>query len=148
MDSKDLHLEEVDYEFFKSLISPEKIWFLYDLLCGDYFEEEPEEIDDDDLEVTTINKSSLPSDPKERIRYLVEKSLEDGVMVSTIAIQDKFILNSDSKGLLTEQIRNLFSLGYVLQRQRLTDLQTEIFKHKKHFAVMQIVGKANYIFSN
>jgi hypothetical protein len=145
MDFHDMIIEKEAYAYFKALSSSAKLRFIYEMMCT---EDEDEVLEDDNLDLTVIPKNALPSEPKERIKFLVEKSLEDHGPVSTIAVKDTFILNSDSLGLMKEQIRNLFSLGYVLYRKKLSPEQKEIFTHKRYSAVLQIVGKANFLFSN
>lgn len=155
----DFLISESDFEFFKSLPADEKIYFLYDLLCEQSYGSGSSTNDEVFAEIE-VDESEYSISP--------ENQLEDGTLtnIDDIAIQyqkhlggkfkrvfDKFddldflminnffILNSISLGLLLEEVKKFVDSGYIIRKVSISENSLQIFQHMEYCIVYELLGR-------
>ena len=123
------NIEYSDYNFFSSLPTSEKLLFLYDLLCTDYYQSD----------VNTIPNNPEP-DFLLRWYNLVEKTILPDTDSNVLFVGKYVVINSNSSVTLSETITELFEQGYLLQETKLTEGMRYVFHHQLYCKVFYIIG--------
>jgi len=149
MNFNEYKIDESDYEFFGSLPKDEKILFLYDLICEDFYglgslEQVPSS-------VTSFKLGDFDTFLKEfesKLYQIVKATIQSDSEANILFINDKVIINSESDNGLTDAVLDLMLDGYVLVEQQLSIKQLSIFHQQRYCKVFNIIGFVNTISLN
>jgi hypothetical protein len=141
MNFNEYKIDESDYEFFGSLPKDEKILFLYDLICEDFYglgslEQVPSS-------VTSLKLGDFDTFLKEfesKLYQIVKATIQSDSEANILFINDKVIINSESDNGLTDAVLELIISGYVLIEQQLSIKQLSIFHQQRYCKVFNLIG--------
>ena len=130
MDSK-LKISKEDYKFFSSLPTSEKLMFLYDMVCTDYYQE-------------------IEQQPNiiEHWHKLVSSTILNDTDSNVLVINKLIVVNSDSYSFLHKTVSDMFEMGYILRSLPLEGLSRYVFHQQKYCKVYYLVGITDSICLN
>jgi len=138
------HIDISEYDFYMSLPADEKLMFLHDLICTDYYD--PEIAD----HVSPYDKESFSADInnisyREIISKVLDQAIDYDSMVNVIFINELVIFNSNSKKSMFYAVLELSFDGVVLDKVDLPENLEYIFKKQEYWAVYKVLDIANPI---
>ncbi len=140
-------IDESDYEFFSSLPKDEKLLFVYDLICADYYGTgSTEEVENTSEKIPVDDSIFLEYDAD--LENIVNSSINEKADVNILILNDKLILNSNSEKLLTDAIRDMILDGIILMSFSLDDSAMRNFHALTYCRIFTIVGKEFKICKN
>lgn len=139
-------IDDSDYEFFTSLPKDEKLLFVYDLICDDYYGPGSVESDFTDFVADTSETSKYLDDTifnefDPKLHELVASSLNEKADVNILILNNKLILNSNSEEILNDTIKDMIMDGMILTTFALSDDAFRNFQLLKYCKIYTIVGK-------
>lgn len=136
---EDFFVDSSDFNFYLSLPEDERLLFLYDLICTDYYTEEeihyPEEQFNADNFSTDINKHNY----REIISAVLNKAVDLDAHVNVIFINELVVFNSDSKRNLSYAILDMAFDGVFLDKINVPENLIEYFKKQEYFEVYKVL---------
>jgi hypothetical protein len=142
-------IDESDYEFFGSLPKDEKILFMYDLICEDFYG--AGSVDTEPLPLVSFklgNFDTFLKDFESKLYQIVAATIRSDSEANILFINDRIIVNSESEDSLSDAVLDLMLDGYLLQEQQLTLHQMSIFHQQRYCKVFKILGTGNKISLN
>ena len=138
-------VDSSDYNFYLSLPEDEKLLFLYDLICTDYYNEVeeihyPEELDTSDFS-TVINSSSY----RDVISAVLSKAVDLNAHVNVIFINELVVFNSDSKRNLSYALLDMAFDGVFLDKIEIPENLIAVFKKQEYYEVYKVIEIADSI---
>lgn len=131
-------VDSSDFNFYLSLPEDERLLFLYDLICTDYYNEEevhyPNEIDSEDLS-SNINSRSY----RDVVSAVLNKAVDLNAHVNVIFINELVVFNSDSKRNLSYAILDMAFDGVFLDKIDVPENLIECFKKQEYFEVYKVL---------
>lgn len=142
-------IDESDYEFFVSLPKDEKILFLYDLICEDFYgagsiESKPPST----IQFELGNFDTFLQEFEAKLYRIVAATIRSEFKANVLFINDRVIINSESEDKLNDAVLDLMLEGYMIQEQQLTTKQLSIFHQQRYCKVFKIIGTGNKISLN
>lgn len=142
MNFKDYIIDEDDYKFFGTLPKDEKLLFIYDLICDDYYG--AGSVDVPEMSFTPITLEELDS----RFQTIVSGNINENVDVNILILNNKLIVNSNSEDLLNKTIKDMILDGMILSKYIMTERMTFIFQQQRFCKIYTILGKEDKICNN
>ena len=131
-------VDSSDFNFYLSLPEDERLLFLYDLICTDYYNEEevhyPNEINSEDFS-TNINSRSY----RDVVSAVLNKAVDLNAHVNVIFINELVVFNSDSKRNLAYAILDMAFDGVFLDKIDVPENLIECFKKQEYFEVYKVL---------
>ncbi len=143
MNFDDYIIDEEDYKFFNTLPNDEKLLFMYDLICENFYSSGSIELGHVDMEEPDID-DELDS----KYHFIIAANINANVDVNILIINNKIILNSNSEELLNNTIKDLILDGLVLSKYTMSDRAVYIFQHQKYCKVYKLLGKEDGLCKN
>lgn len=131
---EDKFVNSSDFNFYLSLPEDEKLLFVHDLICTDYYTEDELDFSDENFS-TDINKHSY----RNVISAVLNKAVDLDVHVNIIFINELVIFNSDSKRNLSYAILDMAFDGVFLDKIDVPENLIECFKKQKYFEVYKVL---------
>ena len=149
MNFNEYKIDESDYEFFGSLPKDEKILFLYDLICEDFYgsgtmEQTPSPV----VSFKLGDFDNFLKEFESKLYQIIESTIQSDSEANVLFINDKVIINSESNNSLSDAVLDLMLDGYVLSEQQLTMKQLSIFHQQRYCKVFEIIGVVDKISLN
>jgi hypothetical protein len=148
MNFNDYIIDDSDYDFFSSLPTDEKLLFVYDLICDDYYGAGSTDslisVTEEDIEnelLRDIPDDSVFETYDPKLREAISNSISGTADVNILILNNKLILNSDSETLLNDTVQNMMRDGVILHRLAVTKEAMENFHLLKFCKLFTIVGK-------
>lgn len=142
-------IDKSDYEFFDSLPKDEKIIFLYDLICEDFYGAGSIDIESTSQTNTSLKDfDSFLKDFESKLYRIVEATIRLGSDANILFINDRVVINSESEESLADAILDLMLEGFVLQEQQLNLYQLSIFHQQRYCKVLKIIGNIGKVSLN
>jgi hypothetical protein len=127
MELSDFVIDHEDFKFFQGLPNTEKILFMYDLICEEYYD-----------------KGSVSFEPAASsefdLRALVDKIVHPSNNASVIILGSMLVINSEIRDYYYDAVENLFLNGYLIVGRIMTDKQRYIFQRQKYCGMYEIIG--------
>lgn len=142
MNFKDYIIDEEDYKFFDTLPKDEKLLFIYDLICDDYYG--AGSIEPTEMTLTPISLEDLDS----RFQTIVSSNINENIDVNILILNNKLIVNSNSEDLLNKTINGMLLDGLILSKYIMDERSTFIFQQQKFCKIYTILGKEDKICDN
>jgi hypothetical protein len=142
-------IDESDYEFFGSLPKDEKILFMYDLICEDFYG--AGSVDSEPIPAVPFklgNFDTFIKDFESKLYKIVAATIRSEFEANILFINDRIIINSESEDSLSDAILDLMLDGHILQEQQLTLHQMSIFHQQRYCKVFKILGTVGEISLN
>lgn len=139
MNFKDYIIDEEDYKFFSTLPKDEKLLFIYDLICDEYYGAGSTEI--------SLNPISL-EELDSRFQSIVSGNTNKNVDVNILILNNKLIVNSNSEELLYKTVKDMILDGMILSKYSMNERSTFIFQQQKFCKIYTILGKEDKICNN
>jgi hypothetical protein len=138
------HIDNTEYDFYMSLPEDEKLLFLYDLICTDYYDSE---IDD---HIPAFDKESFSADInsnsyREIISKVLNQAIDYNSIVNVIFINELVVFNSSSRKNMFYAVLDMSFDGVVLDKVDLPENLEYIFKKQEYCAVYKVLDIANPI---
>lgn len=127
MKFSDYTIDEEDYKFFESLPEDEKILFIYDLICDNFYG-------------NGSTGHTIEVDFETKLSTIIESTISEEADVNVLILNNKIILNSNIESNLNEYIIDLFMRGYIITHYVLDLEQTELFQKQKFCKVFKLLG--------
>ena len=131
-------IDSSDFNFYLSLPEDERLLFLYDLICTDYYTEEKVNITEQ-FEVTDFSTNNINPSYKEIISSVIDKAIDLTSNVNVIFINGLVIFNSESKKNLSYAILDIAFEGVFLDKIDITEHLINIFKRQTYCEVYTIL---------
>ena len=139
-------IDESDYEFFGSLPKDEKILFLYDLICEDFYGSGSIELEPPStIQFELGNFDMFLQEFEAKLYRIVAATIRSEFKANVLFINDRVIINSESEDKLNDAVLDLMLEGYMIQEQQLTTKQLSIFHQQRYCKVFKIIGTGNKI---
>lgn len=149
MNFNDYIIDESDYEFFGSLPKDEKILFMYDLICEDFYGPGSMEIDKPaTISFELGNFDTFLKEFEAKLYQIVAATIKSDTDANVLFINDRVIINSETEEGLSDAVLDLMLEGYMLQEQQLSLRQLSIFHQQRYCKVFKIIGAGNKISLN
>lgn len=132
-------IDDSDYEFFTSLPKDEKLLFVYDLICDDYYGSGS--VEPETEEASKQFDQSIFEEFDAQLHELVASSLNTAADINILILNDKLILNSDSEDILNDTILNMMMDGMILATFKVNENAMLNFQLLKFCKIFDIVGK-------
>ena len=127
MELSDFVIDHEDFKFFQGLPNTEKILFMYDLICEEYYD-----------------KGSITFEPEPStqidLKSLIDKIVRPENNASVIILGKMVIVNSEIRDYYYDAVENLFLNGYLIVGRIMTDKQRYIFQKQKYCGMYEIIG--------
>ena len=129
------YVDSSDFDFYMSLPEDEKLLFLYDFICTDFYTENdsPEFINNhfsDD-----INSNSF----RNVISTVLDKAIDYDSHVNVIFINELVVFNSHSKRNLAYAILDMSFEGVLLSKIDVPENLIHVFKKQEYFEVYKVL---------
>lgn len=135
----DYNIDEEDYKFFTSLPADEKILFVYDLICEEFY-------GSGSSGSIVVEHSDM--NLEDRLSLIVDSAISYEADVNVLILNNQIILNSNVEDHLHDYILDMFMRGYIMVQIKMTDKQKDLF-HKQLFCRMfKLLGIHQKIYSN
>ena len=142
-------IDESDYKFFGSLPKDEKILFMYDLICEDYYDVGSTDLNSmSSISFKLDNFDTFIKDFESKLYQIVAATIRSDSEANILFINDRIIINSELENSLSDSILDLMLSGYLLQEQQLTLHQMSVFHQQRYCKVFKILGIGNKISLN
>jgi len=132
------YVDSSDFNFYLSLPEDERLLFLYDLICTDYYNEEEinvtEQFDVDNFS-DNINSHSY----RDIISSVLNKAVDLQAHVNVIFINELVVFNSDSKRNLAYAILDMAFDGVFLDKIDIPENLVEVFKKQDYCEVYKVI---------
>jgi hypothetical protein len=149
MNFNEYKIDESDYEFFGSLPKDEKILFLYDLICEDFYGSgTTEQTPSVSVSFKSDTFDNFIKDFESKLYKIVANTIQSDSEANILFINDKVIINSESNDSLSDAVLDLMLDGYVLKEQQLSLNQLSIFHQQRYCKVFKILGTVGEISLN
>jgi len=140
------HIDSSEYDFYMSLPEDEKLLFLHDLICTDYYDTEITEISD----MPTFDKDSFSADINSHsYREVISKVLDQAVdydsQVNVIFINELVVFNSYSKRYMAYAILDMSLEGVILDKMTIPENLISVFKKQEYCEVYKVLDITNPI---
>lgn len=140
------HIDSAEYDFYMSLPEDEKLLFLYDLICTDYYDTEINEISD----LPAFDKESFSNDInsnsyREVISKVLDQAVDYNSQVNVIFINELVVFNSYSKKYMAYAILDMSMEGVILDKLHLPENLVPVFKKQEYCEVYKVLDIANPI---
>lgn len=136
-----------DYDFYKSLPADEKLLFLHDLICTDYYNNGTA-VDlnyiykEDDYSYSEdINSNSY----RKLISDVLDHAIDPDSQVNVIFINELVVFNSDSIKNMSYAILDLAFDGVVLKKMEVPENIEYVFKKQEYCQVFKVLDISNPI---
>lgn len=138
------HIDISEYDFYMSLPADEKLLFLHDLICTDYYDPEIADY------VSPYDKESFSADInnisyREIISKVLDQAIDYDSMVNVIFINELVVFNSNSKKNMFYAVLELSFDGVILDKCDIPGNLEHIFKKQEYWAVYKVLEIANPI---
>lgn len=143
MNFDDYIIDEEDYNFFNTLPSDEKLLFMYDLICENFYSSGSVEFEHVDIE-----EPESADELDSKYHFIIAANINTNVDVNILIINNKIVLNSNSEELLNNTVKDLFLDGLVLSKYAMSDRAVYIFQHQKYCKVYTLLGKEDDLCKN
>ena len=139
------HIDISEYDFYMSLPADEKLLFLHDLICTDYYDSD---IDED--HIPTFDRDSFSNDInsnsyREIISKVLDQAIDYNSIVNIIFINELVVFNSNSKKNMFYAVLELSFDGVILDKCDIPGNLEHIFKKQEYWAVYKVLEIANPI---
>jgi len=138
-------IDDSDYDFFASLPKDEKLLFVYDLICDDYYGsgsiENTKEFEIEDSDASKYLDDTIFDEFDPKIHEIIAASLNEKADVNILILNNKLVLNSNSEELLNDTILGMFMDGMILSTVKLNESAMKNFHLLTHCKIYTIVGK-------
>lgn len=140
------HIDSAEYDFYMSLPEDEKLLFLHDLICTDYYDTDINEISnipsfDNDSFSNDINSNSY----REVISKVLDQAVDYDSQVNVIFINELVVFNSYSKKYMAYAILDMSMEGVILDKLNLPENLIPVFKKQEYCEVYKVLDIANPI---
>ena len=136
-----------DYDFYKSLPEDEKLLFLHDLICTDYYNNGTAldlnyiYKDEEDYSPEDINSNSY----RKVISEVLDHAIDPESQVNVIFINELVVFNSDSIKNMSYAILDLAFDGVILKKIELPENIEYVFKKQDYCQVFKVLDISNPI---
>lgn len=131
-------VDSSDFNFYLSLPADERLLFLYDLICTNYYTEEeidlPTQFDPENFS-TDINKHTY----REVISTVLNKAVDLNAYVNVIFINELVVFNSNSKKNLSYAILDMAFDGVFLDKIDIPENLIDVFKKQDYCEVYKVI---------
>jgi len=138
------HIGSSEYDFYKSLPADEKLLFIYDLICTNYYTEDAH----NDIESFTdteysdnINSNSY----RTIISDVLDRAVDLDSRVNIIFINDLVVFNSLSKRYMSYAILDMSFDGVILDKIEIPENLESVFKKQTYCEVYKVLDITNPI---
>jgi hypothetical protein len=137
------HIDSSEYDFYMSLPEDEKLLFLYDLICTDYYDSEISDFPSIGQESfsTNINSNSY----REVISKVLDQAIDYNSQVNVIFINELVIFNSYSRKYMAYAILDMSLEGVILDKISIPENLISVFKKQEYCEVYKVLDIANPI---
>lgn len=135
---EDFFVDSSDFNFYLSLPEDERLLFLYDLICTEYYTEEvhyPEEQFNTENFSSDINSHTY----RDVISSVLTKAVDLDAHVNVIFINELVVFNSDSKRNLSYAILDMAFDGVFLSKIDIPENLINVFKKQEYCEVYKVI---------
>ena len=143
MDYNDIEFDESDYEFFTSLGTEEKLLFLFDLLCTNFYEEFPES----DV-VVPATYEELTGPLQDTVVGAIDYAFSREADVNIVFVNDFIVINSDDEKKLKLSAREIFMRGFIISEMKIPKKERDLFQRSAYCRVYSIIGRNDPLIKN
>lgn len=137
MSFNNYYIDNGDYKFFSSLPEDEKIYFLYDLVCTNFYGAGSIT----DLYGVVPNTMDINAEStRVVISSILDQSIDKEARVNVIFLNDLIVFNSESKQFLNYALIDLAFDGVFLKKLNVPENIEDTFKKQSHYEVYKILG--------
>lgn len=137
MSFNNYYIDNEDYNFFASLPEDERIFFLYDLVCTNFYGA-GSITDLDGVAPGTMDMNS--ESYRVVISTILDQSIDKDARVNVIFLNDIVVFNSESKHFLNYALIDLAFDGVFLKKLSVPENIEDTFKKQSYYEVYQVIG--------
>jgi len=131
------YVDSSDFDFYMSLPEDEKLLFLYDLICSDYYEEQ--EIEASQFTADNFSNDINTNSFRNVISAVLDKAIDYNSYVNVIFINEIVVFNSPSKRNLSYAILDMAFDGVFLKKLDVPDNLIDVFKKQAYCEVFKVL---------
>jgi len=135
------YISDSDFGFYKSLPDDEKLIFLHDLICSDYYQKGSDLADTYDIsEYSAEDQNNIDSDYYRKIiSTVLDQAIDYDSQVNIIFINEIVVFNSYSKRYMSYAILDLSFDGVLLEKLEVPKHIEYVFKKQDHYQVFKVI---------
>lgn len=132
------YVDSSDFNFYLSLPEDERLLFLYDLICTDYYNEEEINVTEQ-FDVENFSSNINSHSYRDIISSVLNKAVDLQAHVNVIFINELVVFNSDSKRNLAYAILDMAFDGVFLDKIDIPENLVEVFKKQDYCEVYKVI---------
>ena len=139
MTFEDFFIDSSDFNFYLSLPDNERLLFLYDLICTDYYTDNEKDITPDHFDGVDFSTNINSTSYRDIISSVLDKAIDLRSNVNVIFINGLVIFNSESKKNLSYAILDMVFDGVLLDQINMPENLMDIFKRQTYCEIYSIL---------